>query len=192
MGQNPIALAMTPRPRYLVETAPEWTDAELFYLLQHGVKYAGMPAWPVDDRPDEVWSMVSFVRALPEMTHGEYRRMALGAAVGPPPPSAPQIIGESDPETRDAQGVVGRDIEAHHAYKTPATAFGAVEGTVVRQCAGCHGYGGVGGTSGLVPNLSIQNPDYLRKSLRAYADGSDIEYDGVSVVEHADGRISRS
>ena len=172
MGQSPIALAMTPRPRYVVETAPQWTDAELFYLFKNGVKYAGMPAWPVEERDDEIWTMVSFVRELPEMTHAEFRRLAYGAAGGPPPKEAPVFVGAQAPEGRETADLHGRGDSDYYRYETPAAMFGGLQANTLRNCASCHGYQGVAISSGLVPNLAIQSEEYLAKSLRAYADGS--------------------
>ena len=40
-----IALGMTPFPPDLIEAVPQWRPAELFYIVKHGVKFTGMPAW---------------------------------------------------------------------------------------------------------------------------------------------------
>ena len=37
-----------------------------------------MPAWPVPDRDDEVWSMVAFLRVLPELDIESYRLLSRG------------------------------------------------------------------------------------------------------------------
>ena len=62
---SPVMQAATPPAPDLAVNAKEWTDKQLFWILQHGVKYTGMPAWAVQDRPDEVRRMVAFVRRLP-------------------------------------------------------------------------------------------------------------------------------
>ena len=43
----------------------QFTDSELFEIVDHGVKYSAMPSWPTQARDDEVWSMVAFLRQLP-------------------------------------------------------------------------------------------------------------------------------
>jgi hypothetical protein len=43
--RNPIARRMLPEPPYLAPRIRDWTPAELFWIVQHGIKYAGMPAW---------------------------------------------------------------------------------------------------------------------------------------------------
>ncbi len=59
-GQKPapVMQAATPPAPDLAVNAREWTDKQLFWILQHGVKYTGMPAWAVQDRPTRcgAWS----------------------------------------------------------------------------------------------------------------------------------------
>ncbi|MBB4153875.1 cytochrome c553 [Sphingomonas jinjuensis] len=77
-GQRPLPVmqkAMPPAPDLSVN-AREWTDRQTFWILKHGVKYSGMPAWAAKERPDEIRRMVAFVRRLPEMTPAEYRSLA--------------------------------------------------------------------------------------------------------------------
>lgn len=78
---SPVMQAATPPAPDLAVNAREWTDKQLFWILQHGIKFTGMPAWAVQDRPDEVRRMVAFVRALPTMTPARYRALR-GAARG--------------------------------------------------------------------------------------------------------------
>jgi cytochrome c553 len=68
----PVMQGATPPAPDLAVNAKQWSDKQLFWILQHGVKYTGMPAWPVQDRPDEVRRMVAFVRRLPGMTPAQY------------------------------------------------------------------------------------------------------------------------
>ena len=75
---SPVMQAATPPAPDLAVNAREWTDKQLFWILKHGVKFSGMPAWPVQDRDDEVRRMAAFVRRLPGMTPAEYRRLAYG------------------------------------------------------------------------------------------------------------------
>ena len=74
--------AMLPEPPDLAPLIPAWTDEELFEIVQHGVRFTGMPAWPSQARPDEVWAMVAFLRQLPEMDAERYRALS---GLYPPP-----------------------------------------------------------------------------------------------------------
>jgi len=78
---NPVALQMTPAPPSLRTTMDDWRPQELFWIVKHGIKYTGMPAWPAQDRDDELWAMVAFLRKLPSMTDVEYRKIAFGASL---------------------------------------------------------------------------------------------------------------
>jgi cytochrome c553 len=75
---------MLPTPPELAPQVAKWTDAQLFRIVKHGVRFTGMPAWPARSRDDEVWSMVAFLRALPQMTPAAY-----AALVAPPRPGGP-------------------------------------------------------------------------------------------------------
>ncbi|GLK73955.1 c-type cytochrome [Ancylobacter dichloromethanicus] len=87
-----LAPHMTPMPPGLTQVTAKWTPRELSRIVRHGVKYTGMPAWIAPQRSDEVWSMVAFLRALPEMSGEEYRRLAFGEAV-PAPAADPALEG---------------------------------------------------------------------------------------------------
>jgi cytochrome c553 len=65
-------LAMLPPPPDLKTVVPHWSDAELFEIVKHGVRFTGMPAWPAPTRDDEIWSMVAFLRTLPDMDADAY------------------------------------------------------------------------------------------------------------------------
>ncbi len=77
---SPVMQAATPPAPDLAVNAKEWTDKQLFWILQHGVKYSGMPAWGAPERPDEIRRMVAFVRRLPTMSVAEYRSLTEAAA----------------------------------------------------------------------------------------------------------------
>ncbi len=72
---SPVMQAATPPAPDLAKTAVEWSDRELFWIVRHGVKFTGMPAWAAEDRPDEVRRMAAFVRRLPSMTPTQYRAL---------------------------------------------------------------------------------------------------------------------
>ncbi len=73
-----IVQQMTPEPPYLPPRVEHWTPQELFWIVKHGVKFTAMPAWPAQQRDDEVWAMVAFLRTMPGMSPERYRQLALG------------------------------------------------------------------------------------------------------------------
>lgn len=97
MRADPVAQAMLPAPPDLRDHVPLWTDQELFWIIKNGLKYTGMPAWPTQDRDDEVWTVVAFVRKLPKVEPHEYAALALGAEA-----SAPRIDSAAPDSVRTA------------------------------------------------------------------------------------------
>jgi len=75
---SPIALSMLPSPPDLSRSMREWRDRELFWIVKNGIKYTGMPAWVAQQRDDEVWAVVAFLRRLPALDAAAYRDLALG------------------------------------------------------------------------------------------------------------------
>ena len=78
-GDTPrVPRHMEPPPRALRVHAADWRDRELYYIVRHGMKFTGMPAWPAQQRDDEMWAVVAFVRRLPELSRDEYARLTRG------------------------------------------------------------------------------------------------------------------
>lgn len=72
---SPIALGMTATPPSLPPIIAKRQPRELFYVVKHGIKLTGMPAWPAQQRDDEVWAVVAFLLQLPEMNADRYREL---------------------------------------------------------------------------------------------------------------------
>lgn len=77
--RSPAVMRMLPQPPDLAFSVGEWTDAQLFRIVKHGIRFTGMPAWPTLDRNDEVWAMVAFLRELPSLDAPAYRELAYGS-----------------------------------------------------------------------------------------------------------------
>jgi mono/diheme cytochrome c family protein len=62
------------------------TDGELFYIIENGVRFTGMPAWSTGTEAGETasWHLVHFIRRLPQLTAEEIERME---ALNPRSPS---------------------------------------------------------------------------------------------------------
>ena len=148
--QSPrVAQAMTPKPPYLPHTASGWEPGELFYIVKHGIKFTGMPAWPAQHRDDEVWAMVAFLRKFSGLDANAYQNL---------------VNGEASPQP-GAMGIQSLEVPE---ITQPA---------MIASCARCHGVDGLGRGLGAFPKLAGQSPDYMSSSLYAYASGQ--RYSGV-------------
>jgi mono/diheme cytochrome c family protein len=64
-----------PPPKLTKEGHHAWTPAELFWIVKHGIKMTGMPAWGATHKDDELWAIVAFMQQLPELSPEEYQAM---------------------------------------------------------------------------------------------------------------------
>ncbi len=61
----PVAVSRAvPAPPPLDAISSKYDVEELFYVIKHGIKFTGMPAWPRQQRDDEVWSVVAYLAQL--------------------------------------------------------------------------------------------------------------------------------
>jgi len=170
-GQSVTALSMSPRPQYLPHVIGQFTDPELYMIVEHGVKFSAMPSWPTGARGDEVWSMVAFLRQLPKLDAKSYLAMTrLPQNSGPPANGS-----GDDAALRPADARRNAPPRDEFLYAAPASGFSdqTIHTAPVATCSRCHGADGTGGaTGGEAPNLTIQDAGYLRKALDAYTSGS--------------------
>ena len=76
-GQSPSALAegLNPVPPNLQESGEHMSAKELFWVTKHGIRMTGMPAWGLTHSDEELWSVVAFMKTLPNLGPEEYKRM---------------------------------------------------------------------------------------------------------------------
>ncbi len=49
--------------------------ARAFWVIKHGIKMSGMPAWGRSMEDEPIWGMVAFLRQLPDMSPDRYREL---------------------------------------------------------------------------------------------------------------------
>src|SRR5215472_8791124 len=69
-----VAQGLYPPPPDLAKTPPLYTPAELFWIVKHGMKMTGMPAWS-NHSDDELWATVGFLQKLPAMNEQDYAKL---------------------------------------------------------------------------------------------------------------------
>lgn len=90
-GVEPAAWSrgMNPRPPHLVDAAREWPAGEVKWIVEHGIKYTGMPAFGADHDDATLWNIAAFVKRLPGMTPAQYRAYGPAQAHGGGQANAP-------------------------------------------------------------------------------------------------------
>lgn len=102
IDRSEIGTGMTPKPPDLAEAAAEWTDRELFWIIRHGIKLAGMPAFGITHSDEELWGIVAFLRRLDEMGPEEYRHLATEAGTDHAHAAGPDLPGGTLPPSDEA------------------------------------------------------------------------------------------
>ena len=70
--QSELASAMYPQPPSLARVKRE-QPAETFWIIKHGIKMSGMPAWGATHDDKRMWAIVAFLQQLPRLTPVQYQ-----------------------------------------------------------------------------------------------------------------------
>ncbi len=76
VAPDPLAFGLTPAPANLMSAGRGWPPGEIFWVIRHGIKMTGMPAWVHRLSDEQMWDVVAFVRAMTLMTPREYAALA--------------------------------------------------------------------------------------------------------------------
>ena len=49
------------------------SDRKNFWVIKHGIKASGMPAWGKTHDDERIWAMVAFIKRLPTLTPEQYQ-----------------------------------------------------------------------------------------------------------------------
>src|SRR6266550_55389 len=77
-GDTEMGRGLYPRaPDMRLPATQNLTDAELFYIIENGVRLTGMPGWSTGTKAGETssWHLVHFIRHLPTLTDEEVEHM---------------------------------------------------------------------------------------------------------------------
>jgi mono/diheme cytochrome c family protein len=77
-GDTAIGRGLYPKtPDMRAAATQQLSDGELFYIIEYGVRFTGMPAWgdgsPIGEKIG--WQLVHFIRQLPNLTADEISEM---------------------------------------------------------------------------------------------------------------------
>jgi mono/diheme cytochrome c family protein len=77
-GKTEIGRSLYPKaPDMRLASTQDLSDGELFYIIEHGVRLTGMPAWGTGtaDGAQESWQLVHFIRRLSKLSPQEIEEM---------------------------------------------------------------------------------------------------------------------
>jgi mono/diheme cytochrome c family protein len=86
-GDTPIGRGMWPKPPDMrLGRTQNLSDGELFWIIENGIRFTGMPAWSTGTKEGETasWHLVHFIRRLPRLTPEELEEME---SLNPKPPA---------------------------------------------------------------------------------------------------------
>jgi mono/diheme cytochrome c family protein len=86
------------------------TDGELFWIIENGIRFTGMPAWSTGSKEGEEasWRLVHFIRHLPKLTPGELEEME---SLNPKPPA--EIREQVEQEIRSGKQPAAAPAKPH-------------------------------------------------------------------------------
>ncbi len=95
---SPIAQGLNPPPPDLSHAVEHMNAAEQFWVVKHGIKMTGMPAWGISHSDADLWRIVAFMQQLPDLNSAEYKALQERA----------KHMGHHEPNS-------------HHTHATPIT-----------------------------------------------------------------------
>jgi mono/diheme cytochrome c family protein len=83
-GETMIGSGLYPKPPDLrQQETQKLSDGELFWIIENGVRFTGMPAFSTHGGQNDSWKLVLFIRHLPQLTSEERVEMEKYNPKGP-------------------------------------------------------------------------------------------------------------
>lgn len=108
-GDTLLGRGLYPKPPDLrLPESQKLSDGELFWVIENGVRFTGMPAFSNPGSQDDSWKLVQFIRHLPRLTAEERIEMERNN------PSSPADRLEEQQEDDFLNGTRPPPAESHH------------------------------------------------------------------------------
>ncbi|MCQ4266705.1 cytochrome c [Pseudomonas stutzeri] len=75
MSDTELSVSLYPAPRQLHQFGTGGDPARAFWIIKHGIKASGMPAWGKSMSDPYIWGMVAFLERLPQLDVAQYRAL---------------------------------------------------------------------------------------------------------------------
>jgi len=80
-----IGRGINPKPPRLATAVNRWTDSQLYWIISHGLKMSGMPAFAPRLGDADRWAIVAFLRRMIWFSPADYKRMCAEVDQGKKP-----------------------------------------------------------------------------------------------------------
>lgn len=75
VGETELSQNLYPAPPNLARQGTRDNPAAAFWVIKHGIKATGMPAWGKSMDDQYIWGMVALLQRLPELDASQYRTL---------------------------------------------------------------------------------------------------------------------
>jgi mono/diheme cytochrome c family protein len=73
---SPVRRGLNPKPPRLYSKEVQGrSNAELYWIIQNGLRMTGMPAFGPTHNSEKIWNLLAFVRELPKLSPQQYKAM---------------------------------------------------------------------------------------------------------------------
>jgi mono/diheme cytochrome c family protein/cytochrome c2 len=80
VAKSRIGIGMNPNPPPLEDAVRNWSTAEIYWIIENGLKMAGMPAFGIGEAPRDTWALTAFVVRMNTLTPVAYAELERQAA----------------------------------------------------------------------------------------------------------------
>ena len=87
-AHSPFGDAFYPRAPQFGEDAPDMPENQNFYIIEHGIRWSGMPAWDKTLNDTQMWQLVTFLSNIEKLPPAAKREFDLPGAPAATAPAA--------------------------------------------------------------------------------------------------------
>lgn len=112
VSQTELSRGLYPSPPDL--TASMVDQAKAFWVIKHGIKASGMPAWGLSMGDEYIWNMAAFLQKLPDLDATQYRELV--ASSGGHSHGGGETMGHHDAGDESGEHTAGEDTAHDHQH----------------------------------------------------------------------------
>ena len=131
VAETELSQALYPAPPNLAKEGVDGNPATAFWVIKHGIKATGMPAWGKSMGDPYIWGMVAFLNQLPKMDAQQYQALVAS--------SGGHEHGGGETQMHNHEGQHGSAKSDHHAEPEAATDHHAPASPKASASASHHG-----------------------------------------------------